>query len=418
MIVRWGLDELDGLLAELAIERPFVVASERWAELPLPGVGRWTEVPTDRIAEVTAAAGDADGLLAVGGGSAIDLGKAVSAESGLPLVSVPTTYSGSEWTGFFGVRDPGRRMKGGGAGAHLAGIVYEPRLTLDLPRDQSGGTALNALAHCAEALYVAGHNPEGDREALAGAKLIGAALPQVLADGQDLEARTRLLEGAQHAGAALGSAGLALGHAMAQALGGRYGIAHGAANALSLPPALRFNEPVAAEAIGRFGEALGVADPAARVEELARASGFTRLRELGVPEDELDEVAAAVVAARRREGEPAPGEPGRGRGASCARSGDASALQARGASAYDCRHAAERGGVRAAGDARAGTGGSGGLPRRPRPRRWADARQRDEGPRGGPGRARRPRRHPGAEGNRARLRTGRSSSARWSPTPS
>ena len=78
-------------------------------------------------------------------------------------------------------------------------------------------------------------------------------------------------------------------------------------------PALRFNEPVAAEAIGRFGEALGVADPAARVEELARASGFTRLRELGVPEDELDEVAAAVVAARRREGEPACGEPGPGR---------------------------------------------------------------------------------------------------------
>jgi len=295
VIVRWGLDELDGLLAELGIERPFIVASERWAELPLPGTGRWTEVPTDRIADVAAAAKGADGLLAVGGGSAIDLAKAVSAETGLPLVSVPTTYSGSEWTGFFGVRGPDRRMKGGGAGAHLAGIVYEPRLTLDLPPDQSGGTALNALAHCAEALYVAGHNPEGDREALTGAKLIDEALPQVLSDGQDLEARIRLLQGAQHAGAALGSAGLALGHAMAQALGGRYGIAHGAANALCLPPALRFNEPAVPAAIARFGEALGTDDPAARAEELARASGFTRLRELGVPEDELDDVAEAVV---------------------------------------------------------------------------------------------------------------------------
>ena len=295
MIVRWGLDELDGLLAELAVERPFVIASDRWHDLPLPQSGRWSEVPTDRIVDVAAAAAGADSLVAVGGGSAIDLAKAVSAESGLPLVSVPTTYSGAEWTGFFGVRDPDRRMKGGGAGAHLAAIVYEPRLTLDLPRDQSGGTALNALAHCAEALYVAGHNPEGDREALMGATLINSALPQVFADGHDLEARTRLLEGAQHAGAALGSAGLALGHAMAQALGGRYGIAHGATNALCLPPALRFNEPVAGEAIARFGEALGAADPAARVEELARASGFTRLRELGVPEDELDEVAAAVV---------------------------------------------------------------------------------------------------------------------------
>src|SRR4029078_13396385 len=57
----------------------------------------------------------------------------------------------------------------------------------------------------------------------------------------------------------------------------------------------RFNEPVVPEAIARFGDAVGVDDPAARVEELARASGFTRLRELGVPGDELDDVAEAVV---------------------------------------------------------------------------------------------------------------------------
>jgi maleylacetate reductase len=308
VIVRWGLDELDGLLADLGIGRPFVVASDRWSDLR-PGAARWSEVPTDRIVEVAAAAEGADGLLAIGGGSAIDLAKAVSADTDLPLVSVPTTYSGSEWTGFFGVRDPDRRMRGGGAGAHLAGIVYEPRLTLDLPRDQTGGTALNALAHCAEALYVAGHNPEGDREALAGAKLIDEALPQVLADGHDLGARTRLLEGAEHAGAALGSAGLALGHAMAQALGGRYGIAHGAANALCLPPALRFNESVVPEAIRRFGDALAVADPAARVEELSRASGFARLRELGVPEDELDEVATAVVQRAGAKANPRPASP-------------------------------------------------------------------------------------------------------------
>jgi maleylacetate reductase len=295
VIVRWGLEELEPLLAELSIEQPFLVASDRWADLPLQTTGRWNEVPSERIAEIAAATAGADGLFAIGGGSAIDLAKAVSAETGLPLVSVPTTYSGAEWTEYFGVRDPGRRMKGGGGGAHLAGIVYEPRLTLDLPREQSGGTALNALAHCAEALYVKGRNPDGDREALSGAGLIGEWLPRVLEDGQDLEARTRLLKGAQHAGAALGSAGLALGHAMAQAVGGRYGIAHGAANALCLPPALRFNEPVAADEIRRFGEALRANEPAARTEELARASGFTRLRDLGVPKDELDDVADAAA---------------------------------------------------------------------------------------------------------------------------
>ena len=309
MIVRWGLDQLEPLLAELGAQQPFLIASDRWAELSLPMAGRWGEVPTDRIDDVVAAAGDSDALLAVGGGSAIDLAKAVSAQTGLPLVSVPTTYSGAEWTDFFGVRDPDRRMKGGGAGANLAAIVYDPELTLDLRREQSGGTALNALAHSAEALYVARHNPEGDRHALEGARLIGSSLPAVLEDGHDVEARRTLLEGAMHAGAALGSAGLGLGHAMAQALGGRYGIAHGAANALSLPPALRFNEPVAGAEIARFGEALGTERPADRTQELARLAGYERLRDLGVPEDELDEVAEATAVRAGAKANPRPATP-------------------------------------------------------------------------------------------------------------
>jgi maleylacetate reductase len=306
VIVRWGLTELRPLLAELEIERPFLIASERWSGLDVTSSGRWDEVPSDRVPEVAAAADGSDGVLAVGGGSSIDLAKAVSAATGLPVVSVPTTYSGAEWTTFFGVRDPDRRMKGGGAGAHLGGIVYEPELTLGLSREQSGGTALNALAHSAEALYVAGRNADGDRHALEGARLIGASLPQVLEHGDDLQARTTLLHGAMEAGAALGSAGLGLGHAMAQALGGRYGIAHGAANALTLPPALRFNQPVAAGEIARFGEALGADDPAARAEELARLSGFERLRDLGVPEDELDEVAEATFTRAGAKANPRP----------------------------------------------------------------------------------------------------------------
>ena len=295
MIVRWGLDELPGLVAELGIERPFLIASERWSGLGLPATGRWSEVPSERIDEIASRAGEADGLLAAGGGSAIDLAKAVSAATGLQVVSIPTTYSGAEWTSYFGIRDPSRRMKGGGAGARLAAIVYEPKLTLELPRAESGGTALNALAHSAEALYVAGRNPAGDEQALEGARLIASSLPTVLEHGDDIDARTTLLQGAMHAGAALAAAGLGLGHAMAQALGGRYGIPHGAANALCLPPALRFNDPVAAAEIERFADAIGADEAAARVEELARLSGYERLRDLGVPEDELDEVAEATA---------------------------------------------------------------------------------------------------------------------------
>ena len=296
MIVRWGLRELPRLLEEVGIERPFLLASPRWDALDLPAQGRWTEVPSDRIDDAAREADGCDGLLVVGGGSAIDLTKALSSQTGLPHVSIPTTYSGAEWTTSFGIRNPDRLMRGHGSGAHPAGVVYEPELTLGLPRDVTGGTSMNALAHCAEALYVEGHNPDADLEAVEGARLIGESLPSVLADGNDLIQRTVLLQGAMHAGMAFGSAGLGLAHAMAQAIGGRYGIAHGAANALCLPPALRFNEPVAHAEITRFAEALRTDDAPARCEELARLSGFERLRDLGVPEGEIDDVAEAAAA--------------------------------------------------------------------------------------------------------------------------
>ena len=290
MIVRWGLSELPAVLAELRIGRPLLVASDRWANrsLGVRPAARWTEVPSDQVAAAAEHAGD--GVVAVGGGSAIDLGKAISAEAEVPIVSVPTTYAGAEWTPYFGIRDPGRRMKGGGSGAHLRGVVYEPELTLSLPRQETVGTALNALAHCAEALYVEGHNPQADEHALQGARLIGEWLPRVVAAPEEPEARTKLLEGAMHAGAALGGSMLALGHAIAQALGGRYGLPHGAMNALALPVALRFNEQVAPEAVRRFREAVGT-----DVEELARLGGFERLRDFGIPEAELRQVAEAVV---------------------------------------------------------------------------------------------------------------------------
>jgi alcohol dehydrogenase class IV len=308
VIVRWSLGELPEVLGELGVARPYLVAAPRWDSLlDLPVSGRLDELPAERIEP----APRSDGILAIGGGSAIDTAKAGSSSTGLPLVSIPTTYSGAEWASTFGIRTRERRIVGGGGGAELGGIVYEVDLTLALPRAETVGTALNALAHAAEALYTPRRTPASDERALEGARLIAQWLPIVVAAPRDREARNGLLHGAAAAGEALGTAGLALAHAMAQALGGSFGAPHGAMNALSLPPAIRFNAAIVPEAVARFANAIGAPDdPAGKVEELAGLGGFGRLGDFGIPADELPAVAATAAgrAGNRQNPRPASAE--------------------------------------------------------------------------------------------------------------
>ena len=203
MIVRWSLDELPGVLDELGVARPLLVASERWDGLDLPHVARWSEVPSDRI-EVPP---EADALLAVGGGSAIDTAHGASASSR------PAGRLGADDVLRRRVDADVRRAlarpadaSAAAAGANLAAIVYDVELTLDLPRAETVGTALNALAHCAEALYVDGRNDAADARALGGARADRASGCRASSTSRTtVDARTELLRGAAHAGEALGA---------------------------------------------------------------------------------------------------------------------------------------------------------------------------------------------------------------------
>jgi maleylacetate reductase len=309
MIVRWGLDALPEVLDELSVKQPLLITEELWQEVELPVARRFhgarPHAEITGVREATALAEGADGLVALGGGSVLDTSKAVSVQTGLPMVSIPTTYAGAEWTPFFGVRNSETRTKDAGFDARVAGIVYEPELTLEMPAQVTAGTALNALTHCAEALYVPDRSDESDDHALQGAALIARHLPAVLDDGHDLEARRGLLEGSMHGGAAL-RVGMGLGHAMAQSLGGRYGVPHGAMNAICLPPALRFNASVAAAEIGRLAEAMESADPATRTEELAAIALDTRLRDYDIPRDDLGELSDATAERGAAKANPRP----------------------------------------------------------------------------------------------------------------
>jgi maleylacetate reductase len=314
VIVRWGLDALPGVLDELAVSRPLLITTERWRNVDLPVFDRFHGArPHAEIAGVAAAceaAKGADGLIALGGGSVIDTAKAVSGKTCLPVLCIPTTYSGAEWTAGYGIRDAPARTKTGGTGARTVAIVYEPEFTLSLPVRESAGSAMNSLAHCAEALYTVDRTAATDSAAVAGAPLISRWLPVVAGPGHDLdlEARRHLLEGAMHAGTAL-RAGVGLGHAIAQELGARYGLPHGTMNAVSLPPTLRFNSIAAAGELARFGEAIGSADPVARVSELAALAGPSRLRDYEVPRQDLLELAQLIAERPAAKGNPRPATP-------------------------------------------------------------------------------------------------------------
>ncbi len=183
---------------------------------------------------------------------------------GSPSRPVPTTYSGAEWTRGYGVRDEAARTKGGGGGARVEGILYEPELTLGLPR---GGERRDG-AECARprgrGALRRGAERGGRR---ARARRRGADLPgaprRCSRTGRTADAPARAARGRDARGRrARRAPGSGSAHAIAQALGGRFGIPHGAANALVLPAALRFNEPVAGAEIARFAAAMGVDDAA------------------------------------------------------------------------------------------------------------------------------------------------------------
>ncbi len=321
-VIRIGtgsLADLGEVAAELGLERLLLVCSSRSAafaeRLPVVGVyaGVRPHVPVATVREAVALAREleVDGLVGLGGGSAIDSCKAITVElldeRQLRTIAVPTTYAGAEWTPYFGLRlEPGKKGGGSHELARPVAAIYDPELQLGLPAAETAGTALNALAHCAEAYYVEGHSDDGDRHADCGATAISYALPLVLERPDWIYARARLLEGAMRSAFALDAAGLALGHAMAQALGGRYDLPHVAMNAICLPAALRFNAPVASDAIARFGQAMNTDDPIGRVEELAALGGFGRLRDHDVPEGDLPTLAEAVVVRAGAKANPRP----------------------------------------------------------------------------------------------------------------
>ncbi|MYT73621.1 MULTISPECIES: maleylacetate reductase [unclassified Streptomyces] len=240
----------------------------------------------------------ADGVVAIGGGSAVGLAKALAVRTGIPQIAVPTTYAGSEATPVLGETENGVKTTRRAPDIAPGTIVYDPELTLTLPPGLTLTSALNALAHAVEALWAPDATPVSDALATEAAAGLLTALPLVLAEPAHPAHRGRLQSSAWLAGLCLAGTRMGLHHQLAHALGGTYDLPHAPLHALLLPHVMAFNLPSAPDAAARLSRATGGADPVAAVARLARSyDGPTTLAALGVPHDGLPTIAARVAAA-------------------------------------------------------------------------------------------------------------------------
>ena len=307
---RGTLAELGQEAARLGLERLMVVSTpeqrgqaEQAADfLDGRAAGLFSEAAMHTPVDVTARAlvavkaANADGVLAVGGGSAIGLGKAIALRTDLPQIVVPTTYAGSEATPILGQTDAGLKTTQRTLKVLPETIVYDVDLTLSLPAGVAMNSGLNAIAHAAEALYAPDGNPMISTIAEQGIAALLDGLPRIAARADDFDGRTFALYGAWLCGTCLGAVSMSLHHKICHTLGGTFDLPHAETHAVMLPHSLAFNLPAATDARMRLARLFRADDPALALAEFAERIGAPRaLRSIGMPEDGVAKAAELAV---------------------------------------------------------------------------------------------------------------------------
>jgi maleylacetate reductase len=260
------------------------------------GAAMHTPGDVTEAALVLAAELRADGFVAIGGGSAIGLSKALALRTDLPQLVIPTTYAGSEATPLLGETVAGIKQTQRSPKILPETILYDVELTVGLPVPTSMASGLNAMAHAVETLYAPDRNPLTDLMAEAALTAFIDALPRIQARPDDLDARSVALGGAWLSGCCLGVATMALHHKLCHTLGGAFDLPHAETHAILLPHALAYNLPFAPEARRTLVRVFGQEDPASALAQFARRLGLPRaLCELGMPEAAIDRAADLAV---------------------------------------------------------------------------------------------------------------------------
>ncbi|RUO24042.1 alcohol dehydrogenase [Aliidiomarina minuta] len=334
-------------LAKLGVSNPFIVTDKgvrQSGTLDLitaqfkHNVTIYDEVPAEPEVSVVEHCAEAfnqgkhDGVLAVGGGSAMDIAKVIAVFAGqnkplleffgennaptrkLPLITLPTTAgTGSEVTNIAILADTENQIKKGIVSDQLLPdvAIVSPEMTLSCPRSVTAASGVDALVHAIEAYLSNFASPVTDALAIKAMSMIRVALPKVVANPHHLQAREEMATGSLLAGLAFGNAGVGAVHALAYPLGGRYHMAHGVSNALMLPYVMEWNKLACAQRFVDIASALGLyieaktenqiaSEVVSYLHQLCSDVGIPQgLRSFDIPRSAIPELAAEAIKVER-----------------------------------------------------------------------------------------------------------------------
>jgi alcohol dehydrogenase class IV len=239
-----------------------------------------------------------DCCLALGGGSTIGLAKAIALKTHLPIVAIPTTYAGSEMTTVYGLTENRLKTTGKDLNVLPKVVIYDPELSVHLPAEISACSGMNAMAHAVEALYAQDKNPIISLMAIESIKALKAALPVIVRDPQDIEARQKATYGAWLAGICLGSVGMAIHHKICHSLGGTFNLPHAQAHAITLAYSVHYNRHADVEAMDLLAKAFELKsreDLGQAIYDLNTQLNIPlALKDIGLPENGPAEVARII----------------------------------------------------------------------------------------------------------------------------
>lgn len=313
-----SLAEAPAEIASLGMKRPLLVATMGRSELAqrlkaeVPGArvfdGAVVHAPAACVEAALAMAAemDADGLVACGGGSPIGIAKAVAISRPMPMLAIPTTYSGSEMTPAWSITKDGVKSGGKSAAVVARTVIYDSDLTTDLPRGITVTSAINAMAHCAEAFYPEGQSPLITTMAEEGLRRMSRALlrnvdpsgTNGIGRAEKATVRDDLLYGAHLSGLVMAHTGMAFHHKVCHVLGGSFGLPHSESHTVVLPHAIGYTAPAAPEAMARIATAIAAETAPGGLWNLAkRCDAPMTLAALGLDRGDIPEVADKIVAA-------------------------------------------------------------------------------------------------------------------------